>query len=255
MLYGSVGELIDKQLPPMSHAQALIGARGVVKDLNRVGITSIQDMARVEEVSRQQLYHAHIERSFTDTRIFRTFAIAASSPCASTRSCPCARGPGSRRRASSRVPATHGFPTARSRTSPTAASCSSPIRTTRATAALDFPDGERALRGEADRRIGSRRVRHDDARDRRPGAAPHARLVRGGDQGERPAPRPAQRIIHVWYAQPEDLARAGRLGLVADVQPAALLENYESVARAIGPERSRWASAYRTMIDNGVRSS
>src|SRR5207342_2835534 len=47
MLYGTVGELIDKQLPPMTHAQALIGARGVARDLNRVGITSIQDMSRV----------------------------------------------------------------------------------------------------------------------------------------------------------------------------------------------------------------
>ena len=71
MLHGSVGELIDKQLPPFSHAQALIGARGVAKDLNRVGITSIHDMTRVDEVSRQQLYHANVERSFTDVRIFR----------------------------------------------------------------------------------------------------------------------------------------------------------------------------------------
>ena len=70
MLYGTVGELIDKQLPPMTHAQALIGARGVARELNRVGITSIQDMARVDALSRQQLYHANIERSFTDTRIF-----------------------------------------------------------------------------------------------------------------------------------------------------------------------------------------
>jgi predicted amidohydrolase YtcJ len=70
MLYGTVGELIDKQLLPMTHAQALIGAKGVARELNRVGITSIQDMSRLEEISRRQLYHANIERSFTDTRIF-----------------------------------------------------------------------------------------------------------------------------------------------------------------------------------------
>jgi predicted amidohydrolase YtcJ len=62
-----------------------------------------------------------------------------------------------------------------------------------------------------------------------------------------------QRLIHVWYSHPDDLARAGRMGLVADVQPAALLERHEAVSRALGLERVKWASAYRTMIDSGVR--
>jgi predicted amidohydrolase YtcJ len=62
-----------------------------------------------------------------------------------------------------------------------------------------------------------------------------------------------QRIIHVWYAHPDDLARAGRMGLVADVQPSMLVERHEAVARALGPERARWAHAYRTMIDAGMR--
>jgi predicted amidohydrolase YtcJ len=60
-------------------------------------------------------------------------------------------------------------------------------------------------------------------------------------------------MIHVWYAHPDDLARAGRLGLVADVQPGSLVERHEAIARALGPERARWAHAYRTMIDKGAR--
>src|SRR5258706_1765994 len=61
-----------------------------------------------------------------------------------------------------------------------------------------------------------------------------------------------QRMIHVWHAHPDDLARAGRLGLVADVQPGSLLERYEAITRSLGPDRARWADAYRTMIDRGA---
>ena len=61
------------------------------------------------------------------------------------------------------------------------------------------------------------------------------------------------RLIHAWYADPADLARAGRMGLIADVQPSLLLERFAAVERSLGPERSRWAHAYRTMIDRGVR--
>ena len=43
------------------------------------------------------------------------------------------------------------------------------------------------------------------------------------------------------------------MGLVADVQPASLLERFEAVARTLGPERSKWAYATRTMIDSGMR--
>ena len=61
------------------------------------------------------------------------------------------------------------------------------------------------------------------------------------------------RLIHAWYADPADLARAGRMGLAADVQPAFLLERHGAVERSLGPERSHWAHAYRTMIDRGMR--
>ena len=31
------------------------------------------------------------------------------------------------------------------------------------------------------------------------------------------------------------------------------MERYDAIARSLGPERARWAHAYRTMIDNGMR--
>jgi predicted amidohydrolase YtcJ len=62
------------------------------------------------------------------------------------------------------------------------------------------------------------------------------------------------RIIHVWYATADDLVRAGRLHLSADVTPHQLLDqNPESLEGRLGPERARTAFAWRTMIDNGVR--
>jgi hypothetical protein len=86
-----------------------------------VGITSIQDMARSSEISRQQLYHANVERSFTDTRIFRdlrdrgelsvrVYAMLPLRSMARLAAAACAR-----------ARATRGSPSARSRTWPTTA--------------------------------------------------------------------------------------------------------------------------------------
>ena len=254
MLYGSVGELIDKQLPPLSHAQALLGAREVAKDLNRVGITSIQDMARVDEVSRRQLYHANIERSFTDTRIFRdlrdrgelTVRVYAILPL---RSWPGIEAAGIRPR-SGDAWLSYGAlkDLADSGLMLEPYSDNPRFRGSWTFRMIDEPFEEKQI--VASDRAGFDTTTHviGDLALRRTLDWYEAAIQANG-----PRPDRRQRIIHVWYAHPDDLARAGRLGLVADVQPAALLENYESVARAIGPERSRWASAYRTMIDNGVR--
>jgi predicted amidohydrolase YtcJ len=254
MLFGTVGELIEKQLPPMSHAQALVGARGVARDLNRVGITSIQDMARVDEISRQQLYHAHIERSFTDLRVFQDLR--------------------DRRELTMRVYAI--FPLRQ-----WAGLGAAGIRPRTGDAWLsygalkDLADNGYMLEPYADNpryrggwtfrmvdeafeerqmvdadRAGFDMTTHviGDLALRRTLDWYEAAIRANGPRADR-----RQRIIHVWYAHPDDLARAGRLGLAADVQPAALLERYEAVARSLGPEREKWASAYRTMIDNGVR--
>lgn len=254
MLYGSVGELIDRQLPPMSHAQALIGARGVARELNRVGITSIQDMARVDAVSRQQLYHANIERSFTDHRIFldlrergeltlRVYAIL-----------PLRQWEGL---------AAAGI---RPRTGDAWISYG---------ALKDLADGGYMIEPFADNprsrggwtfrmvdeafeerqmvaadRIGFDLATHviGDMALRRTLDWYEAAIRANGARSDRRG-----RVIHVWYAHPDDLARAGRMGLVGDVQPSLLMERYDAVARSLGPERSRWAHAYRTMIDKGMR--
>jgi predicted amidohydrolase YtcJ len=254
MLYGSVGELIDKQLPPMSHAQALIGARGVARELNRVGITSIQDMARVEEVSRQQLYHAHIERSFTDHRIFRdlrergdpTLRVYAILPL---RQLPGLAAAGIRPRTGDawlsygalKDLADSGYMIEPYADNPKYRAGWTFRMVDEGFEERQMVDGDRAGYDLTTHVIG-------DLALRRTLDWYEAAIRANGPRADR---RP--RIIHVWYAQPEDLVRAGRIGVAADVQPSALLERYEAVARSLGPEREKWASAYRTMIDNGVR--
>jgi predicted amidohydrolase YtcJ len=220
MLFGSVGELIEKQLPPMSHAQALIGARGVAGSLNRVGITSIQDMARVEAVSRQQLYHAHIERSFTDHRIFSdlrdrgelTLRVYAILPL---RQLPGLAAAGIRPRTGDswlsygalKDLADSGYMLEPYADNPNYRAGWTFRMVDEAFEERQMVEGDRAW------------LRHDHARHRRPGAAPHARLVRGRDPRQRRARRPAPAIIHVWYAHPDDLKRAGAWGWPPDVQP------------------------------------
>jgi predicted amidohydrolase YtcJ len=191
MLYGTVGELIDKQLPPMTHAQALIGARGVARQLNRVGITSIQDMSRIEEISRRQLYHANIERSFTDTRIFGdlrdrgelTVRVYAMLPL---RQWPDLAGAGIRPRSGDRWLSFGGLKDLADNGYMLEPYADTPGLSRR----MDLPHGGRGLRGAPDRGLRPGRLRHGNARDRRPCAAPHARLVRSGDPRQRPARRP-----------------------------------------------------------------
>lgn len=254
MLYGSVGELIDKQLPPLSHAQALIGAKGVAKDLNRVGITSIQDLTRVEELSRRQLYHAAIERSHTDVRIFRdlrdrgelTLRVYAVQPIRAwaglaSVGIPPHSGDVWLSYGALKDFADNGYMLAPYSDNPG-------YRGGWTFRMIDEAFEERQI-VEADR-AGFDMTMHviGDLALRRTLDWYEAAIRANG-----PRPDRRMRLIHAWYADPADLARAGRMGLAADVQPAFLFERWSAIERSLGPERSRWAHAYRTMIDSGMR--
>jgi len=253
MLYGTVGELVDKQLPPMTHAQALIGARGVARELNRVGITSIQDMSRIEEISRQQLYHANIERSFTDTRIFSdlrdrgelTVRVYSMLPL---RQWPGLAGAGIRPRSGDRWLSFGGLKDLADNGYMLEPYADTPgYRGGWTFRMVDEAFEERQI-VESDRAgwdMGMHVI--GDLALRRTLDWYEAAVRANGARADR-----RQRMIHVWYAHPDDLARAGRLGLVADVQPGSLVERYDAIARSLGPERARWSHAYRTMIDKGA---
>lgn len=64
------GEAVQRQVAPVSLAQKVIGARGVMAELHRFGITSIHDIARHPVLSERALHPSHVERSYSNLAVF-----------------------------------------------------------------------------------------------------------------------------------------------------------------------------------------
>ncbi len=60
------------------------------------------------------------------------------------------------------------------------------------------------------------------------------------------------RIEHAQHLRPGDIARFGRLGVVASVQPYHLIDDGRWAGKKIGPERIRTAYAFRSLRDAGA---
>ncbi len=70
MLFGTAGQIAIRSLPPKARVRTLYAARELVKQLNAFGITSIHDIARLDAVSQTHVFHANVERSYSDESIF-----------------------------------------------------------------------------------------------------------------------------------------------------------------------------------------
>jgi predicted amidohydrolase YtcJ len=70
-------------------------------------------------------------------------------------------------------------------------------------------------------------------------------------QNSKPKARPHHRIEHVQMIQPEDVARLGKLDVVASVQPIHCPDDIPMVEKSVGP-RGRLAYPFRDMLDAGV---
>ncbi len=73
----------------------------------------------------------------------------------------------------------------------------------------------------------------------------------------RPAPDPTPadlrlRIEHAQVMLPADFDRMKQLGVIASMQPSHLLTDMAWAEARIGPERSRYAYAWRSMLDRGI---
>ncbi|HEY8011243.1 MAG TPA: amidohydrolase [Rudaea sp.] len=257
MLYGSAGELLEKLIPPMSQAQKLVGARGVEADLNRVGITSIADIAHVDEISQKQIFPIFTERSYSDRRIFEDLKTSG--------------------QLSVRV---YAFV---------------PLETWRDLAAYGIHpgSGDAFVRYGALKAFGDSGLMFEPLKDKMglPGDWSYrfmgedkiaAKIIDAdragydvgvhiiGDKavhlligwyaaaaaanGTPRVPRDRRdRLIHVWYSTPEDLKRAGKLHLIADVTPDHLMRNIDRLEQILGPERAKSAFAWHTMIEDGLR--
>jgi predicted amidohydrolase YtcJ len=60
------------------------------------------------------------------------------------------------------------------------------------------------------------------------------------------------RVIHAQVVHPDDFARFGRLGLVAEVNPYHVSDDMRWMEERIGAERSRGAYAFRTLKSAGA---
>ena len=74
MLFGQVGEFVQRLVSPISLEQKLVGACGVMAQLNAVGITSIHDIARLPAVTEETIPPVFLERSFSNAEIFQRLA-------------------------------------------------------------------------------------------------------------------------------------------------------------------------------------
>ena len=255
MLFGTAGENLEKQLPPVTRAQKQIGALGVMRELNRLGITSIQDIARDDAVTQERTFPVFVERSHSDVAIFRALKDAGQLGVRVYAFMPLQSWQGLR---------SHGV---------TPGGGDDWLRYG---ALKDYLDGSYMLEPFSDNprnsgywtfRFGGEDVtRRNLLESDRDGfdagihvtgdRALHSLLDWYEEVARINPPRDRRnRLIHAWYATPEDLARAGRMKLLVDITPDHLLADIPGTDQTVGPERAKYAFAWRTLLDAGARIS
>ena len=254
MLYGKAAQTLNTILPPATMASKLIAARGVERQMNVYGLTSIHDIAKLNDISQLQAYSTDIERSYSDVDIFRnlekkgelTIRVYAYQPLKSwTQLGQFGIKPDSGDDFV-RFGILKDFADAGLMQEPyTNRLDYSGAVTYRFTSDAD----ERKMIDGADKAgwdIGIHTV-GDKALANVLDWYTEAARVNGPRAGRR------DRVIHMWYAKPDEIKKAGAMHLIADVTPSQLLDDPEGIEKEIGPERSKWAFAWRSMIDAGMR--
>ena len=64
---------------------------------------------------------------------------------------------------------------------------------------------------------------------------------------------PRCRIEHAQVFDPEEYHLAAALGVIASMQPLQATDDMAWTEQRLGPERVRWAHAWRSLMDNGIR--
>jgi predicted amidohydrolase YtcJ len=71
-------------------------------------------------------------------------------------------------------------------------------------------------------------------------------------QAQLPAPDPRHTLIHAYFVHPESAARAARLGVLVDTQPAWYYKDADALATGLGRERLAHFIGLRTLRQAGV---
>lgn len=252
MLHGRAGEFVAHVVPPVTLAQRVVGARQVLAELNRVGITSVHDIARLPAVSESCVPPVFVERSFSDVRIFTelrdrgelTVRVYAFLPLDTVD-----------RLAGQGI--TPGSGDDLLRFGALKVFLDSGVMLPPVPPPTGLP-GDYSYRFAGPETLAERIVAGDragfDIGVHVIGDAAARSLLDWFEQAERTnGPRERRhRLIHAWHLADDDFARAGRLRLVADVTADHLLRNRDSLDAVLGVERAGNAFAWRRMIDNGV---
>ncbi len=253
LLFGRAGERIAELIPPRNLEQRIVGARLALADLARVGITSIHDVARLDELSQRQLFHTDVERSATDLAIFRELQ--------------------ARHELTVRVYAFLSLPLWREVVAAgiRPGSAEGLIRFGALKSFIDgflmetpYADDPDFAGGFSFRFVDEATMAADIAGADRAGFDPVVHTI--GDKAHRLlldwyeaaiAANPKRvrrfRVIHAWYPTAREIARIGKLGLIADVTPQHMVNDVKRADAHLGPERARTAHAWRSLVDAGAR--
>lgn len=251
MLFGRAGERVAALMPPPSLEQKLVGARLALEDLRAAGITSIHDVARLDELSQRKIFHTNVERSATNLDLFRELQ--------------------RRGELTARVYAFLTLPLWKE-----VVAAGVKPRTDegliRFGALKAFIDGflmeepyadNRSYAGDFTFRFTSpEQMERDIVGADRSGFDPVVHTI--GDKAHRllldwyemrtnPPRERRFRVIHAWYPSAGDVDRMGRMKMIVDVTPNHLLRTLGSIERSLGPERARTAHAWRSMMRAGAR--
>ena len=253
MLLGRAGERTYLALPPKSMAHTLVAARAIMHELNSYGITGIHDIARIDAVSQQMIYHAHVERSHSDLNIFRslreegalTVRVYAMLPLSSwdkLEDFGVHAGDGDNL---IRIKALKSFMDGYYMFEPYANNpnyagdftfrVSSPEEMEADVIGADALGYDMAIHMIGDKAISlaegwiEKAIQKNGPRDRR------------------------IRLIHFEYPGMPEIKKAAALGGYADVTPTHMLTARNSIEKKVGPERAKTTYAFRTYIDNGVK--
>jgi predicted amidohydrolase YtcJ len=252
LLLGSAGERMALMLPPPSRARDLIGARAMLRLLNSYGITGIQDISRVDEISQTKLFETAVERSFTNLDLFkdlkargeltvRVYPILSLVEWRELKAAGITPGSGDDmiRYGALKVfvdatlmekpfDNTPGYAGALSYRVVSEAANAADIT---GADALGFDIAAHVLGDKAHRLLAGWY---------------EAAAARNGPRDRR------DRFIHGWYPAPREVERMGAMHAIVDVTPSQLIEELPVIRAQLGA-RADFAFPWRSMIEHGVR--
>jgi predicted amidohydrolase YtcJ len=256
LLERPTGEAVQRLVAPVSLAQKVVGGRGVMAELNRLGITSIHDIARHPALSERTIHSRHLERSYSNLAVFeelrrrgdlgvRVYAFLTLDTFEGLAAEGIFPGTGDEwlRYGALKIFLDSGV-------------MLSPFDPARAAGTGLKGDWSYRFVGEQrllERIVAGDRAGFDIGVHVQGDAAIRLALNCFQHAARVNPPRDRRhRLIHAWHLAEDDFARAAGLGMVADVTADHLLLYSRGLDDLLGAARAGNAFAWRRMVDSGI---